>query len=520
MAHAKQLNRYHLGRWYASYRFLIAFSLLLIASLGHYSAAITVSYANSHLFILFLYFLFSAGQWLMLRYTQITASYQLVALFIIDIAILTALSFTGDGINLQVSLMFVMTIFTASLLLEKSKALSITLVAIICVIYQHFIGSFFDAAASLNNVSNSVLLSILFCCVYALAQFATRRFELLEHVNVSQAQELRRLQDISSYILHQIEHGYLVLDENYHVVLTTPAACTFLGIAPVYAYQRKPLYNVQPELFDALHLERLIEGDDFEFEAKQSLYQLHIRIQRLNIPNQSLTLLVLEDTRTINQHVQQLKLAALGQLSASIAHEIRNPLAAIVQANELSAESDPTQRVMLNRLISKQAKRIDQIIHDTLSMVRSRETTSRIIDLNTFIPDFLNENFSHYLNQINYQIEKNLSIEFDEGQFQQVLINLIRNALHHNGASQNKIELQIYTHHNRLRIDVKDFGAGVAISDIASLFQPFFSTEINGTGLGLYLSHSFCEANQAKLYYVEQQQGACFRIECLCVNHA
>ena len=520
MANGKQLNRYHLGRWYASYRFLIAFSLLLIASLGHYSDALTVPYASSHLFILFLYFLLSAGQWLMLRYAHIAASYQLLALFVVDIGILTSLSFASDGANLQVSLMFVMTIFTASLLLDRRKALSVTLVAVICVVYQHFIGSLFDATVSLNNISNSALLAILFFCVYALGQFAIRRFEVLENVNLSQAQELRRLQDISSYILDQIEHGYLVLDENYHVVLTTPAACTFLGIAPIQTYEKHPLYSVQPELFDILHLERLVEGEKIMFEAKQSLYQLQIRIQKLRIPHQTLTLLVLEDARTINQRVQQLKLAALGQLSASIAHEIRNPLAAIVQANELARDSDADQQTMLRNLIAKQAQRINRIIEDTLSMVRNRETNSKLIHLDDFIPTCLQENFANSITKINYKIEKYITIYFDEDQLRQVLINLIRNALHHNQSSANNIELDVYTQHNHVRIEVRDFGSGVASSDIASLFQPFFSTEINGTGLGLYLSHSFCEANQAKLYYVEQQQGACFRIECLRDSHA
>lgn len=520
MAHGKQLNRYHLGRWYASYRFLIAFSLLLIASLGHYSDALSTPYASSHLFILFLYFLLSAAQWLMLRYAHIAASYQLLALFIVDIGILTSLSFASDGANLQVSLMFVMTIFTASLLLERPKALTVTLVAVICVVYQHLIGSLFDLSTSINNISNSALLAILFFCVYALGQFSIRRFEVLENVNLSQAQELRRLQDISSYILDQIEHGYLVLDENYHVVLTTPAACNFLGISPIHAYEKQPLYSVQPDLFDFLHLEQLVEGEKFQFEAKQSLYQLQIRIQKLRIPYQTLILLVLEDARIINQRVQQLKLAALGQLSASIAHEIRNPLAAIVQANELSRESDATQQAMLSQLISKQATRINRIIEDTLNMVRNRDTSSTFIDLESFIPACLNENFANSITKMNYKIENNVTISFNEDQLRQVLINLVRNALHHNQSSDNNIELEVYTQHNHVRIEVRDFGSGVASSDIASLFQPFFSTEINGTGLGLYLSHSFCEANQAKLHYVEQQQGACFRIECLRVHHA
>ena len=80
-----QLNRYYLGRWYASYRFLISFSLLLIASVGHYSDTLAVSYAQSQLFILFLYFICSTVQWLMLRYSHVAASYQLLALFIVEI---------------------------------------------------------------------------------------------------------------------------------------------------------------------------------------------------------------------------------------------------------------------------------------------------------------------------------------------------------------------------------------------------------------------------------------------------
>lgn len=515
-----QLNRYYLGRWYASYRFLIAFSLLVIASLGHYSGVMSLYYAKAHLFILCLYFALSTVQWLMLRYSQIAASYQLLGLFIVDIGILTSLIFIGEGTNLQISLMFVMTIFTASLLLEKHKALTVTLIAVICVVYQHFIGSLFDSTHSLNNISNSALLAMLFFCVYALGQFAIRRFEVLENVNLSQAQQLRRLQDISSYILDQIESGYLVLDENYHVVLTTPAACDFLGISPIHAYEKQPLYSVQPELFDVLHLERLIEGEKFQFEAKQSLYQLHVRIQKLHIPNQTLTLLVLEDARTINQRVQQLKLAALGQLSASIAHEIRNPLAAIVQANELMQESDLQQRNMLSSLITKQANRIDRIVKDTLNMVRNRETKTTLIHLDDFISLCLGEDFANLRDEIHVVIESDVAIYFDEDQLRQVLVNLLRNALHHNQSSGQKIELHVYTQHNHVRIEVRDFGSGVASTDIASLFQPFFSTEINGTGLGLYLSHSFCEANQAKLYYVEQQQGACFRIECLRVNFA
>ena len=228
----------------------------------------------------------------------------------------------------------------------------------------------------------------------------------------------------------------------------------------------------------------------------------------------TLTLLVLQDARKLNQKVQQLKLAALGQLSASIAHEIRNPLAAIVQANELLADSDLDQQQRLSQMIAKQALRIDCIIQDTLNMVRNKETYPTQLQLNQFIPTFLQEDLADVAQQINYNIQDKMAITFDEAQLRQILINLLRNAIRHNVPAHAKIELNIYAHESNVRIDVRDFGSGVASQDLAYLFQPFFSTEITGTGLGLYLSRSFCEANQAELNYVEQKQGACFRIEC------
>ena len=106
-------------------------------------------------------------------------------------------------------------------------------------------------------------------------------------------------------------------------------------------------------------------------------------------------------------------------------------------------------------------------------------------------------------------------IYFDDSQLRQVLINLIRNALRHNDPNSEYILVNVFKNEHQLCIDVIDYGEGVTKQDLSQLFQPFFSTEINGTGLGLYLSHSICEANQAKLIYVEQKkQGACFRIEC------
>lgn len=508
-----ELNQYHLGMWYGTYRMLIAFCLLLITLLTFQQLGTQYQYPGLYLYTLVCYFIFNCLQLISYKSIPFKITQQLTLFFAVDIIALSSLTFASDGPNLYLSLLFVITIFAASLLLQKRKALAITLIAMIMVIYQHFVGSLLDFS-SLNNISQSALLAFLFGVVYGSGRIAVRRFQLLENLNFSQSLELNRLQNINRYILEQTEMGYLVLDENCHVVLSNPAACHLLGIHHKYAHATYPLYKIQPDLFDLFKFDQLQDGEKFQFESQLSHFHVHIQVQKLKVPHQTLTLLVLQDGRKINQQVQQLKLAALGQLSASIAHEIRNPLAAIVQANNLFTGSDAAQQQLLSDMISKQATRIDKIIRDTLSMVKNKQTTPVPIQLNQFLPQFIQEDLPDAASQIQLTLTEQLSILFDESQLRQVLINLIRNAIRHN-AAQQPIEITVYPEATYIYIDVRDFGAGVASQDLLYLFQPFFSTEINGTGLGLYLSHSFCEANQAKLSYVEQKQGACFRMKCL-----
>lgn len=508
-----ELNQYHLGSWYSAYRFIISFCLLLIFLATYTQLAPEYPYPQLYLYVLTAYVVISSLQYLALNKIQAAVPKQLVLIFFADVSALSLLALALDGPNLHLSLLFVITIFAASLLLDARKALIITLAAVISIVYQLFLGSILDFA-SLKNIGNSALLAFLFFVVYGSGQIAVRRFQILENLNFSQSLELNRLQNINRYILEQIETGYLVLDDNCHVVLSNPAACLLLGMPPAYSTEKYPLYKAQPDLFQLLKFEALQNGEKFQFESQQSRYHIHVHVQKLNVPHQTLTLLVLQDAQRLNQQVQQLKLAALGQLSASIAHEIRNPLAAIVQANDLSAGSAPEQQLLLSRMISKQAKRIDSIIQDTLNMVKNKETHAVLLRLNDFIPLLLQEDLSDIQHKIQLHMQQGCCIYFDEAQLRQVLINLIRNAVRHNDPEAPHIELNIYPHEQKMRLDVRDFGQGVAVQHQASLFQPFFSTEITGTGLGLYLARSFCEANQAQLTYAEQQRGACFRLTC------
>ena len=504
---------YKLGIWYSGYRLIISISLLLIYLLTAEQLASDYDYPFLYFYTLICFIAFSIFQLFLLKILPVQVTKQLILIFLIDVICLALITFSAGGPNLQLSLLYVIVIFSSAILLNSQLSLIVTLFAVIMVVYQRFIGDFFNYN-NLNHLSNSIFLAFLFFVVHAIGRIAVQRFKILETLTFHQSIEIHQLQNINRYILEQIEDGYLVLDESNHIVLSNPAANTLLGINVPVSTEKTPLIKWQPDLFELIKFSELKDGEEFSFESQLSPYTVNVRVKHLIVPEQPLFLLILKDAQKLTQQVQQLKLAALGQLSASIAHEIRNPLAAIVQANELLKGSDIHQQDMLSRMISKQAKRIDSIIQDTLGMARNKPTEPQIIQLTEFFETLLNEDLADVKSKIQLSLPENLTILFDEKQLRQVLINLIRNAIRHNAPEAEYIEVNIHLNDGRTRIDVIDFGTGVAKRDISQLFKPFFSTEIKGTGLGLYLSHSFCEANHAKLNYIERQQGACFRIEC------
>ncbi|KXZ72471.1 sensor histidine kinase [Acinetobacter venetianus] len=504
---------YRLGIWYSGYRLIISISLLLIYMLTAEQLATNYDYPFLYFYTLVCYIALNIFQLFLLQVLPIQTSKQLIFIFLVDVICLSLITFSSGGPNLQLSLLYVIIIFSSAILLNAQLSLIITLFAVIMVVYQRFLGNFFDYN-NLNHLGNSIFLAFLFFVVHSIGRIAVQRFKILETLTFHQSIEIHQLQNINRYILEQIEDGYLVLDESNHIVLTNPAANTLLGINVPVSQEKTPLIKWQPDLFELIKFSELEDGEEFTFESQQSPFTVNVRVKHLIVPEQPLFLLILKDAQKLNQQVQQLKLAALGQLSASIAHEIRNPLAAIVQANDLFKDSDAHQQEMLSKMIRKQAKRIDSIIQDTLGMARNKPTEPQIIHLEEFFTSLLNEDLADAKDQIQLNLLEPVNILFDEKQLRQVMINLIRNALRHNAENAEFIQINIDLNNGRTRIDVVDFGTGVAKRDISQLFKPFFSTEIKGTGLGLYLSHTFCEANHAKLTYVEQQQGACFRIEC------
>jgi len=228
------------------------------------------------------------------------------------------------------------------------------------------------------------------------------------------------------------------------------------------------------------------------------------------------TVIYLEDLSKLEDQARQVKLAALGRLTANIAHEIRNPLAAITHAVELLREENRQPgRERLTRIIHDNAGRLDRMVKDVLELNRRDRVQAEAIRVGAFLVAFLDEFVQNeQLDRNAFALERNGDgvVEFDRVHLQQVLWNLARNAWRHSRKSAGSVRLRLQRHGVRLELHVTDDGPGVARDLQSQLFEPFFTTYSAGTGLGLYIARELCAANGAALDYIDRATGADFRI--------
>jgi len=231
-------------------------------------------------------------------------------------------------------------------------------------------------------------------------------------------------------------------------------------------------------------------------------------------------MIVLHDNEATEQQVQQRKLASLGRMSASIAHEIRNPLSAINHASELLSENpgiDPQNR-RITEIIREQSQRLNTIVEEVLTISRRTPSNLQNIDFSQWIAAFT-EQFAleHRLAENWCDVEiSNLTsskLEFDPNHLQQIIDNLCSNALKYGSIENGSIKIKFNNTDYTAIIEVIDHGPGITAEEAEKIFEPFYTSSVNGTGLGLFICKELATLNHARL---EQEnlsiQGSCFRL--------
>jgi two-component system sensor histidine kinase PilS (NtrC family) len=234
------------------------------------------------------------------------------------------------------------------------------------------------------------------------------------------------------------------------------------------------------------------------------------------------SLIFLEDYTPVTRYAQSLKVNSLGRLTASIAHEIRNPLGAISHAAQLLQESPDLSEAdqRMADIIIRHSQRVNEIIESVQQISRKAPPRPQQLEL----ADWLREFVSGYLKTRRDPAEiaidcdfRDLSISFDPENLSRILTNLLDNALRHSklatGRNWARVRVGMDFNANRALIDVIDAGAGVDPADRGKLFEPFFTTVEEGSGMGLYLCKELCELNGAEIGYRPTERGeSCFRI--------
>ena len=517
-----------IGNVYNGYRIIIAiffsFSFMLALKSAQHDYWVLIN-----LFPTFFYFFFSIT--LFILYYFYPKNPLLMVGLTVDALVLTTLLYFSGGNDLQVILLFLVQVAAAFMLVRSNQAILLTIFAITLVIYQQFYQTLKSDVnyALVNNVAS---MAISFIGVAYLSYTLSKRLKQIERLSERQVNEVNALNAINNKIVQIIDQGVVVLSHDLEIFIANDTAIDQLhlpktldnfnlpDISPLLAARLAPIIQ-EPEATLMLRLDVPTASTPLAVGIEpnnQSFNDLRLRITQLR---QQYAIIFIEDLRHEFSRAQQLKLASLGQLSASIAHEIRNPLATISQASQLLMEevneadsglSD--DNILLYEMIYHQTIRVNKIIEDVLKLSRQQRPNFVYIEPKTWLNDFIQENFSGHDIFLHCHTDKGFM--FDNHQLAQILVNLINNGLRFSSKTQPHafVTLEVYEFGKSIHIDVIDTGHGVAKENIQYLFNPFFTTDNQGTGLGLYLSQAFCQANYANLEYVPSERQTCFRIIC------
>lgn len=435
-----------------------------------------------------------------------------------DVALLSLLFYEAGGVASGLGSLLVISVAISNALLQGRVGLVIAALASIALVGLTFYLSLLRPSAA-NHYMQAGALGILCFASALLIQALSSRIRRSEHLARQRAADMADLQALNALILQHMHTGILVTDPQQRILLANPSSQRLLGHDHLNGTS---LAHCCPDLIRSLEdWQRNPALPTHSFQSQPEGPLLQPGFAPLPRQNEMDTLIFLEDVSQITQQAQQIKLASLGRLTASIAHEIRNPLGAVSHAAQLLQEAEnlspPDRR--LTQIILDHSRRMNLIVENVLQLSRRRQAEPEPIQLASWLQDFQESLQAGLASHESLQLQCDCNVQtlFDPEQLSQVLTNLIQNGLRHSAKrhAQACVRLHLLLEPERQLpvLEVLDDGEGIPAELQSSLFEPFFTTENKGTGLGLYISRELCESNRARLDYLARDtEGACFRI--------
>jgi two-component system sensor histidine kinase PilS (NtrC family) len=336
-----------------------------------------------------------------------------------------------------------------------------------------------------------------------------------------QKETLTELEQVNELVIRRMRTGVMTVDENGMIGIMNESAWFLMGSPSV---RQRSLGSLSPHLELALNVWKQDTNSDPRPVVLEPS-QAQVLPSYVALPGQVGfgAMIFLTDNNVVARRAVELSVNSLAKLSGSIAHEIRNPLAALNHASQLLEESPQIRlpEMRLINIIQNHAKRMNGIIENILQLSRREQSRPELVPLHTFLPEFANE---FQVSQVNRQLDfqtafdtEEIYVLYDKSQLSQCLWKLLDNALDHAGRHISipivRLSLSQDPESGFCIITVADNGPGINKTQLSQIFEPFFTTRKEGSGLGLYIAKQLCEANQAELTVdSELGEGAFFHI--------
>lgn len=434
-----------------------------------------------------------------------------------DVGLIILLVYAAGGAASGLAMLLIPPIAASGILLARERSLLIGSLATLALLGEELVRQY-GPGVQLANFTQAGILGAMFFLIVLAVSLLEERIRESEALAERQSEDLANLAQINERIVQRIQSGVLVVNPDGGIRMHNDAAGHLLGLEEDNT--GRTLQETALDLAQSLQEWQANPEPEPSPLSQRQNPPLLPHYTRLGTTGNSPTLILLDDASRIEQQAQQMKLAALGRLSASIAHEIRNPLGAINHATQLLDESDSvgdSQRRILD-ILRRQTTRINQVVENVLQLSRRNRALTENITLKTWLQGTITEyeNYGQKEKLVfdDSAVDLQASIEADPNQMRQVICNLWDNAYRHKGGnSQVVITLSSgFFPDGRCWLNIKDNGPGIPPDKIERIFDPFFTDNRKGTGLGLYLAQELCASNGAQLQCLPQPGGACFRI--------
>jgi Signal transduction histidine kinase len=372
-----------------------------------------------------------------------------------------------------------------------------------------------------RNLLESALFGLAYFAITTLCHVLGRQLRASEALAEQRSTDLANLSQVNELIIRRMKTGVLLVDDANRIHQINESAWMLLGNPSA---EQRDLGRLAPELSRRLyHWMTSGKLDETATQLADGVPEVVPRFSRLAPNDDSLVLIFLDDTSLVSRRAEELTLSSLGRLSASIAHEIRNPLAAIRYSAQLLAESekmDSSDQRMVE-IINNHCVRLNEIIENILQLSRRERSRPETLDLGRWAQGFVDEyKLGNDIGNDTLRVVVGGAVAVaamaDPQQLQQVMWNLVQNALRYGRLPGEPARVMVIVRngeHGEPILEVTDRGPGIAPKVAAQIFEPFYTTHEYGTGLGLYLARQMAEANQASLEYVRVAGGgSCFRL--------